>query len=58
MISRSDVAAVCVAALSNPSAGGTTFELFKEACKEKASKAMPLNDQLRTLFDGLKKDSS
>jgi len=48
MISRADVAAVCVAALFNPKAKNITFEVRTN------SKAAAGEADLDTLFDGLK----
>jgi hypothetical protein len=49
-ISRSDVAAVCVAALSAPAALNTTFELRTDPNEPGSA------DQLSSLFTGLEKD--
>jgi len=48
MISRADVAAVCVAALFNPKAKNVTFEVRSN------SKVAPGEADLGALFDGLK----
>lgn len=48
-VSRADVAAVAVAALSDPSAAGVTFELSSKA-------ELPPANQLASIFEGLAKD--
>jgi uncharacterized protein YbjT (DUF2867 family) len=65
-VSRADVAAVCVAALTDPAAENVTFELMSVADdKEKSAggggenvkiAVVPLVDQLKGIFAGLKKD--
>ena len=49
-VSRADVAAVAVAALSDPHAANVTFELSSKAG------AVPPAHQLSSLFEGLAKD--
>ena len=53
MVPRADVAAVCVAALTDLAAKGATFELVSEAAE-----APPLAEQLKGLFAGLAKDAA
>jgi hypothetical protein len=50
-ISRADVAAVCVAALSAPAALKTTFELRTDSNEPGSA------DQISSIFTGLEKDS-
>lgn len=50
MVSRADVAAICVAALSAPAAKDTTFEIISKP----ADDAPP--NQLANFFEGLDKD--
>lgn len=53
-VSRADVAAVCVAALTDPAARNVTFELVSKPAE---GQAPPLAQQLRGLFAGLKPDA-
>lgn len=55
-ISRADVAAVCVEALSNPAAHRVTLELAAAPPAEGAPPAPPLKDQLSGLWKGLVAD--
>lgn len=58
-VSRADVAAVCVAALTDPAAANVTLELLsKPAAKDGAPPPTPppLREQLASLFAGLKPD--
>ena len=55
MVTRGDVAAVCVAALSDLAAEQVTFELVSDA--KAAAAAAPLPEQLRGLFAGLQRDA-
>eukprot|EP00195_Chlamydomonas_chlamydogama_P013054 CAMPEP_0202901654 /NCGR_PEP_ID=MMETSP1392-20130828/14378_1 /ASSEMBLY_ACC=CAM_ASM_000868 /TAXON_ID=225041 /ORGANISM="Chlamydomonas chlamydogama, Strain SAG 11-48b" /LENGTH=238 /DNA_ID=CAMNT_0049588247 /DNA_START=80 /DNA_END=796 /DNA_ORIENTATION=- len=54
-ISRADVAAVCVEALTNPGARGVTFELVAQAS---GTAVQPLAQQLASIWSGLKPDSA
>jgi hypothetical protein len=54
-VSRADVAAVCCAALTDPAARGVTLELSSRPFAEGA-RAVPLQEQLEGLFQGLKPD--
>ena len=49
-IARSDVAHICVAALTNPAARNVTLELFSKD-------GSPAADQVDQIFNGLKPDS-
>lgn len=51
-VRRADVAAVCVAALSDPAAKNVTLELVSE----KGGEVLPLAQQLAGIFAGLKRD--
>ncbi|KAL4459105.1 hypothetical protein ABPG75_013970 [Micractinium tetrahymenae] len=53
-VSRADVAAVCVAALTAPAARNVTLELMSKPAEGQAA---PLAQQLRGLFGGLKPDA-
>ncbi|KAL4854196.1 hypothetical protein ACK3TF_005041 [Chlorella vulgaris] len=53
-VSRADVAAVCVAALSDPAAKNVTFELLGSSDNDSPP---PLAQQLASLFRGLKPDA-
>lgn len=60
-VARADVAAVCVAALSDPAARGVTMELV--AAKDSGSGdggavVAPLAQQLAGIFKGLKSDAA
>ena len=59
-VARADVAAVCVAALSNPKATNVTLELMNESSAgsggEQKKVLVPLADQLKNIFAGLKQD--
>lgn len=55
-VSRADVAAVCVAALRNPSADRITLELSVAKDKDASHTSPPLDEQLECLFEGLKRD--
>jgi hypothetical protein len=56
-VARADVAAVCVAALTDPAADKVTFELMAGNGDQSAKDAaVPLVDQLKNIFSGLKKD--
>jgi hypothetical protein len=54
VVTRADVAACCVEALTNKAAEGVTLELWSKP----ASLGFNLDTQLKTLFDGLNKDSA
>lgn len=54
-MARADVAAVCVAALTDPAAAGVTLELLGRAPKDGAPP--PLREQLASLFAGLRPDA-
>lgn len=55
-VSRADVAAVCVAALTDPAAKNVTLELVSKPAEGQAP--APLAQQLRGLFGGLKPDAA
>ena len=55
-VARADVAAVCVAALSDPAAKGVTMELVSSK-EEGVDVLSSLGEQLKGMFSGLKKDS-
>ncbi|GAB4820791.1 hypothetical protein N2152v2_007837 [Parachlorella kessleri] len=54
-VTRAEVAAACVAALSDPAAQNVTLELTSKA-PGGGSSVPPLEEQLRTLFKGLQPD--
>ena len=58
-VSRADVAAVCVAALTDPAARNVTLELHgaKPGAEGAAPAVPPLAEQLHGLFQGLKPDA-
>lgn len=52
-----DLAAVCVAALTDPAAANVTLELFSDA-PPRGGKAVPLEEQVQGVFRGLAPDGA